>query len=35
MKASLGTETVPKERILFLPSFCFSRSFFFLVISPP
>ena len=35
MKASLGTETVPKVRIRFLPSFCFSSSFFFLVISPP
>ena len=35
MKASLGTDTVPKVRIRFLPSFCFSSSFFFLVMSPP
>ena len=35
MKASLGTETVPKVRIRFLPSFCFSSSFFFRVMSPP
>ena len=33
--ASLGTWTVPNWRILFLPSFCFSRSFFFRVMSPP
>ena len=35
MKASLGTDTVPKVRMRFLPSFCFSSSFFFLVMSPP
>ncbi len=35
MKASEGTETVPKVRIRFLPSFCFSSSFFFRVMSPP
>ena len=35
MKASLGTDTVPKVRIRFLPSFCFSSSFFFRVMSPP
>ena len=35
MNASDGTETVPKVRMRFLPSFCFSRSFFFRVISPP
>ena len=35
INASCGTSTVPNERILFLPSFCFSRSFFFLVMSPP
>ena len=34
-KASVGTWTVPRLRIFFLPSFCFSKSFFFLVISPP
>ena len=34
-KASLGTWTVPNWRMRFLPSFCFSRSFFFRVISPP
>ena len=33
--ASLGTCTVPNWRIRFLPSFCFSSSFFFRVISPP
>ncbi len=33
--ASVGIETVPSWRIFFLPSFCFSRSFFFLVMSPP
>ena len=27
--ASLGTETVPNWRMRFLPSFCFSSSFFF------
>ncbi|CCX42902.1 unknown [Clostridium sp. CAG:1024] len=35
MKASLGTCTVPTWRIRFLPSFCFSSSFFFRVMSPP
>ena len=34
-KASLGTCTLPNWRIRFLPSFCFSRSFFFRVMSPP
>ena len=34
-KASVGTWTVPRERIFFLPSFCFSSSFFFRVTSPP
>ena len=34
-KASLGTCTVPNWRIRFLPSFCFSSSFFFRVMSPP
>ncbi len=34
-KASLGTWTVPNWRMRFLPSFCFSSSFFFRVISPP
>ena len=34
-KASWGTATVPRERIFFLPSFCFSSSFFFRVMSPP
>ena len=35
MKASWGTSTVPSWRIRFLPSFCFSSSFFFRVMSPP
>ena len=35
MKASEGTWTEPKERIRFLPSFCFSKSFFLRVMSPP
>lgn len=35
MNASCGTSTVPSWRIRFLPSFCFSRSFFLRVISPP
>ena len=35
MKASVGTCTVPRFRIFFLPSFCFSSSFFLRVISPP
>ena len=33
--ASVGMETVPSWRIFFLPSFCFSSSFFFRVMSPP
>ncbi len=35
IKTSLGTSTVPIWRMRFLPSFCFSRSFFFRVMSPP
>ena len=35
INASLGTDTVPKDRMRFLPSFCFSSSFFFRVMSPP
>ena len=35
INASCGTSTVPSERIRFFPSFCFSSSFFFRVISPP
>ena len=35
MKASCGISTFPTCRMRFLPSFCFSRSFFFLVMSPP
>ena len=35
MKASVGTWTVPRLRIFFLPSFCFSSSFFLRVMSPP
>ena len=35
VNASLGTCTVPSWRIFFLPSFCFSRSFFLRVMSPP
>ena len=35
IKASVGSCTVPRVRIFFLPSFCFSSSFFFRVISPP
>ncbi len=35
MKASVGNCTVPRVRIFFLPSFCFSRSFFFRLMSPP
>ena len=35
MNASDGTATVPNVRIRFLPSFCFSSSFFLRVISPP
>ena len=34
-KASVGIWTEPRERIFFLPSFCFSSSFFFRVMSPP
>ena len=34
-KASVGICTLPRLRIRFLPSFCFSRSFFFRVMSPP
>ena len=33
--ASLGTSTVPNWRMRFLPSFCFSSSFFLRVMSPP
>jgi len=33
--ASVGTCTVPRLRIFFLPSFCFSSSFFLRVMSPP
>ena len=35
MNASDGTATVPNVRMRFLPSFCFSSSFFLRVISPP
>ena len=35
MNASVGTCTVPRFRIFFLPSFCFSSSFFLRVMSPP
>ena len=35
INASCGTSTVPNWRIRFLPSFCFSSSFFFRVMSPP
>ena len=35
MKASCGICTLPYSRIRFLPSFCFSRSFFLRVMSPP
>ena len=35
MNASLGTCTEPTWRMRFLPSFCFSSSFFLRVISPP
>ena len=35
VKASLGRETLPSWRIFFLPSFCFSSSFFLRVMSPP
>ena len=33
--ASVGSCTEPRLRIFFLPSFCFSSSFFFRVMSPP
>ena len=33
--ASVGSCTLPRLRIFFLPSFCFSSSFFFRVMSPP
>src|SRR3972149_11358539 len=33
--AFCGISTFPMDFILFLPSFCFSKSFRFLVISPP
>lgn len=35
INASCGTDTDPSCLIRFFPSFCFSNSFFFLVISPP
>ena len=35
INASVGNCTVPRVRIFFLPSFCFSSSFFFRVMSPP
>ena len=35
MNASCGISTLPNWRIFFLPAFCFSRSFFFRVASPP
>ena len=35
MNASLGISTVPNWRMRFLPSFCFSSSFFLREISPP
>ena len=35
MNASVGSCTLPRERIFFLPSFCFSSSFFLRVMSPP
>ena len=35
MNASVGSCTEPRERIFFLPSFCFSSSLFLRVISPP
>ncbi len=35
INASCGTSTLPSCRMRFLPSFCFSSSFFFRVISPP
>lgn len=35
MNASWGTSTEPSCRMRFLPSFCFSSSFFLRVMSPP
>ena len=35
MNASDGTSTLPTWRMRFLPSFCFSSSCFFRVMSPP
>ena len=35
VNASLGRVTLPSWRIFFLPSFCFSSSFFLRVMSPP
>jgi hypothetical protein len=35
MKACWGISTRPNWRIFFLPAFCFSRSFFLRVTSPP
>jgi hypothetical protein len=35
MNASCGMSTLPNCRIFFLPSFCFSRSLRFRVMSPP
>ena len=35
INASCGISTFPNWRIFFLPAFCFSRSFFFRVTSPP
>ena len=35
INAFCGISTLPTWRIRFLPSFCFSKSFFFRVISPP
>ena len=35
MKAFCGISTLPTWRIRFLPSFCFSRSFFLRLMSPP
>lgn len=35
IKASVGSCTVPRVRIFFLPSFCFSNNFFFRLMSPP
>ena len=35
VNASLGRETLPSWRIIYLPSFCFSSSFFLREMSPP